>query len=488
MDQPPPKRRGLRFLIALVLVLALFGLGHWYWGVRGAGRFQRTIEKLKARGEPVTLADFNDPPVPDDQNAALDLRAAARSMKVNSPAWKAFEQLEEYRLPFTDEERSATLKVLAENPAALEKLHDARSKKDAAWGIRFTTPLISILLPDLNEQRELANLAAARAMMSHDTGDDAAAVETLRDILAQSRAVDRQPVLVGHLVALGISALATDRIGQISADLKVGDRDGAATREQVRALIDDLLEEKSLLERQKWALRGERMMFIDTVEAIRTGQLSPAAVIGSANPAIRPGPGMQVLAYVMRPKLLADADLLPTYTTDLIDAMDVSPDFAAFDARRKASSAGNEILSNPKSHILPGLLTPAYENALRRHYRILAERRMAATALGTRLYAAGHGGKLPETLDQLVPEYLPQVPRDPFAAGGQRPIGYSPDPKRPLIYSVGSNGADEGGSETSTVQHRDPGRWDRQDAIFDLRRPARVIKPADTQPAGTATP
>ena len=78
------------------------------------------------------------------------------------------------------------------------------------------------------------------------------------------------------------------------------------------------------------------------------------------------------------------------------------------------------------------------------HFRILAWRRMAATALAIRLYQADHG-KRPAKLADLVPGYLPAVPADPFAADG-RAIAYLPQATRPTLYSVGLNGSDDAGT------------------------------------------
>ena len=51
-------------------------------------------------------------------------------------------------------------------------------------------------------------------------------------------------------------------------------------------------------------------------------------------------------------------------------------------------------------------------------------------------------GKLPETLDALVPEYIDAVPADDF--DGQ-PMRYSPEKK--LIWSVNENLEDDGGDD-----------------------------------------
>jgi hypothetical protein len=80
------------------------------------------------------------------------------------------------------------------------------------------------------------------------------------------------------------------------------------------------------------------------------------------------------------------------------------------------------------------------------HYRSVAETRIAATALAIRLYRLDHDMKWPDKLDDLVPQYLPKVPDDPFHRAGT-PIGYQVLPgdwewkiNRPvLIYDGGLN-------------------------------------------------
>ena len=59
--------------------------------------------------------------------------------------------------------------------------------------------------------------------------------------------------------------------------------------------------------------------------------------------------------------------------------------------------------------------------------------------LGLKAYKTRHG-RLPQTLDDLVPEYLKAVPVDAFDG---KPIRY--DPAKRILYSVGKDGADDGG-------------------------------------------
>ncbi len=64
------------------------------------------------------------------------------------------------------------------------------------------------------------------------------------------------------------------------------------------------------------------------------------------------------------------------------------------------------------------------------------------TLLALKCYVMEHG-ELPESLTSLVPEYLSEVPKDPFDG---KPLRYSPDKR--VVYSVGMDLKDSGGATT----------------------------------------
>jgi hypothetical protein len=74
-----------------------------------------------------------------------------------------------------------------------------------------------------------------------------------------------------------------------------------------------------------------------------------------------------------------------------------------------------------------------------------ARRRLLICDLAIRLYQAEYG-KLPERLEQLAPEYLRELPIDPFSG---RPPVYRPRGEAAfLLYSIGPDGNDDGGMPT----------------------------------------
>jgi hypothetical protein len=69
--------------------------------------------------------------------------------------------------------------------------------------------------------------------------------------------------------------------------------------------------------------------------------------------------------------------------------------------------------------------------------------RCARVALAIERYRLRHGGQPPATLETLVPEYLPEVPIDPFSGS---PVKLTATNDAYAIFSVGPNGQDDGGT------------------------------------------
>ena len=62
---------------------------------------------------------------------------------------------------------------------------------------------------------------------------------------------------------------------------------------------------------------------------------------------------------------------------------------------------------------------------------------------------------------------------------GVAPLKYLSRADKPIVYSVGSNGTDEGGSETLTNKAARRSKWFMEDAVTHLTRQPRIMPPAE---------
>jgi hypothetical protein len=478
----PPRYWWLkRILLAVgVLILALAAL-RWWWGYEAQRRLQAKIDEYHALGQPVTIEDFQFPPVPDEENAAHFLVQAASAL-VRPPIEDAVaEELCSYP-EGVPEHADAVARWVATNGETLRLVHEARGKNGIDWGLRYTSPVINITFPSFSSQRALARFLCATALLQHQKGDDASAVDTLRGVLFQAEAVGQeQGFLISHLVAMAIDALGVNTLEAIMPTLPVGEEDSAgrpgalpASRAQVDDLIADLLDEAAL--RQSWlrAMWGERLFCLDSVNAVVTTPGAPGAIAMGAPNLARP------LGWLLKPMFQLDAIFMMDFCTacaeaglsrDYQRAKSMAPGFPTFESNIERNS-----------HLLSWDLLPALGSCLRQHFYVLAYRRLAATALAIRLYEFEHEHR-PHALNELVPDYIPAIPLDPFSADGA-PIGYRPDADPPVLYSVGDDGVDDGGEFAVT----DFGTVDREskDWVFFLNgdRPRTPPPSLATQPAG----
>jgi hypothetical protein len=104
--------------------------------------------------------------------------------------------------------------------------------------------------------------------------------------------------------------------------------------------------------------------------------------------------------------------------------------------------------------------------------------RLLILELALRAYSLEHGAP-PDQLDQLTPEILPALPRDPFDPQG-RPFRYVHTDKGMVVYSIGPDGCDDGGLGTSPRSN-----WLDPESVGDLRLDA-FFPPKTSEEDGTA--
>jgi hypothetical protein len=458
-DYPnPPRFRQLKrwTVIGILALTSLVALRYW-WGVEAQRRLDAFVTSAHARGRKALLSDFDVARIPDDQNSATLLRQAANSLKYDEVATD-WENTFENELPLTKTDLDILARLKPANANVIRDMRRARALNNVNWGIVNRAPAYTILLPHLNDVRGLANLASYVALYEHTLHNDQEVVELTRDILFETRSTEKGPVfLISHLVANGVDHVATNVLFQVAPSLSIQSLEekststGSATPTQVRALIADLLDENSVIQGASDCWQGEQSAMIEDAPANAAQQLPNPRLIGLIAPMLT----LQSLRSAANLDTFPNALAQPTYT----QARAVIPAVA------RTSNAST--LYNISRVLGPSLAIGIPARHIQNDFTIRAQHRLAAAALAIRLYQSDHNGNRPNSLDALVPAYLPQVPRDPFSPDN-KPLIYRADPAHPVLYSLGINQRDDGGIDYPSGTSTKPRRPQPLDIIIDL--------------------
>jgi hypothetical protein len=275
------------------------------------------------------------------------------------------------------------------------------------------------------------------AWVHHHSGDDAAALRDVSDLMYLQRVTDDPGTIVSRLVADGICAVACERIRQMALEL---DLRPASVREQVGTLVREMLDESARQSAIRRALQGERATSLDNY-----------MYVGGSS-------------YWAR----ADVDRLSIKMLDDCDAIEKACLAPNYQAARVLLPKADPDAAHSKMALLREIMLPSLVKFPLTEFRALTERRIAAIALALRLYLADHDGRLPAKLEELTPKYLPAVPSDPFASDG-RSLAWRPEP-RVIVWSVSENGRDDGLAAQLGKTDEIPNSWISSDAIFELPR------------------
>jgi hypothetical protein len=233
-------------------------------------------------------------------------------------------------------------------------------------------------------------------------------------------------------------ARAAEAVFQVAPDLRIRGA-GRTSTDAVRALIA-AFDSPTIDAAYFRGLEASRTQTWELVKAYADGR----AELG-AWPRPKADWSDHVCCAILRPFALNDARLLVAHDSRTIEAALGSKTWPAMKRAFPGFDYPEVVRQSSILHIPAALFTPHHDHLLKGYFWSLTVRRVATTALAIRLYLVDRGGQLPARLEDLVPAYLPAVPLDPMA-DGDRPLGYRADLANPILYSVGEDGIDQGGS------------------------------------------
>jgi hypothetical protein len=432
------------FAVCIAIAIAAFVV----WRVNLAHDVDAKLQTICAAGLPTNSAEANDyyTAVPDNENAALKM-ADAFALMTNYPDRRSNEVFS-IKLPrrkdnLPPEQLKLVGGYLALNSNALAQAREAiklprcRYPMDLSWGA-------GTLLPHLAKLKLLSILADYQTLV--DTNHCADGIST---IISMARTLDAEPVIISKLVRvamLNIAVMALEH--RLNAE-------GLDEAELTR--LTQLFAEAARTNQMANGLIGERAMYIRYFR-MSYAEIKKLANVGDENSSEQTGPPLPgPQPFIFRATGFFERDL-----RFYLQGMETNISLASIFPKNISTitNVQEQISQTCRQNyfILSSLLLPALGNTIFKEANNLALIRSAQTSLAIERFRLAHG-KLPEKLDELIPQFLSAVPLDPF--DGQL-LRYHRLAKGYVIYSVGRDGHDDGGREK-------PADWKSSDkSTYDI--------------------
>jgi len=436
---------GIGTLLVLIILASLI------MNVVFGHELRQTLAKLKAEGRALTIAEIRPAPIPDAQNAAPLFQKASELMGHGShdkPAPKAAPAIKELSdlinsnsygmiggLATWQTAHREALPRLIQSPemqALFAVLREASQKPGYNNNLKYEDGP-GTLLPNLSAIRAAARFRSIKAELAAQAGDGAEAFATILEGLKLANLLQQEPILVTQLVRIACDLIMIDCLERMADKTDV-------PAYQVRALIAELARHTDAT---PWiqCMDGERVgIGLWCYQTLQHGSFRDFNSLLSTDMNIPRWLGWG-LKYPYAPILEKD---LVVY----LKLMSQQQDYYKVPYWKAAEAIRNHSIDPqiPRYCLLTRLILPDLTHVVTRNAEHDAAVDVARVGLGLKLFKQKNGA-YPDTLDKLAPEFLENIPVDPFTG---KALIYRKADAGFMLYSLGPNQQDDNGMPKPT--------------------------------------
>ncbi|NJK90866.1 MAG: hypothetical protein HC904_02930 [Blastochloris sp.] len=395
------------------------------------------------------------------------------AMSLESPPKARLKQLREIlnlhpnqadTLPAFDRARASKFKSTPELEAAftkhdalLKELEDALNRPLISWNLDYEKSFL-LTMPHLGILLDLAKVYQLRALMRLEKNDSEGALQDLALQLRLATIAEQGSLMIGYLVATTIRQTHTNTAWEIL-------HRQAWNSAQISKL-GSLLNNQDPLNSLNMSLRWERAAFLDlTAQKSFNLMYDLIGIAQDSNEKVPLSVQMGIWVWKALPEGRLDSDRAHyVECMELImgwkEAKELKPMSTRFNDRIKQTGFITQAVN-----IWTYKSIPAYSPILMRAAQIQANLGFVQTALAIERYRLATG-RIPDSLDLLIPDYLPSLPQDPISG---RPLFYNNRRDGSyLLYSIGWNEKDDGGEPNRDAKQGD-WVWPSHPGILKLK-------------------
>lgn len=435
------RKKTVKILKIIAIVLVVLSLIYAIAVGVSAAKLRRAYADLEKDGRPMKQTDVIPPEVPDTENAGLLYESAALLLKAQ-PAPEG--NLQEYLGGLSgklikeslDPDKLTELQQLIEQDVVIQALsivEQASHRRSCRFDHDYNAG-VNIIMPNLSHLRRLVFILSAKACLEARSGNPDNAWNIVRIQLRLADALLNEPILVSQLVRIGSIRLSCRTIRNICEIVP--------PNEQQYRSIQELLAGFDDVTPMVRAIDGERLLFGEWAFNLPKNELYQMSYI---NEYMENTPGiiykLIILRIKFKPLLLADRAAYMRYMHKSVKLFEDPHSHVQADLKEKERHG--------KLHMLTSILMPAIFRVKEIHSEMTAELRITRTGLAL-LQHKQSGDAFPETLEALK---LSDTD-DPFST---EPLRYKAQGQGFILYSVGPDQKDNGGSPKEKKQKTD---WD----------------------------
>lgn len=417
----------LLVVVALLVVIPTIVL--FTWSSRASRQAEAELARVREAGEPTTPDELESyyPVAPAQRDAAQRWMIAVRPLE-GAAFDKAAEKLPIVGLgddeipppgqPWPDLE--AVEQLLKQYEGSLKQLHEAaESGQPARYPADFTLGM-NMPIDWVNSLRAGVRLLTLEAHVRAHRADARGAARAIYAIFMLADSLKQEPILTSQLVRYAMEGIAQDVLQRQLPVVDFPDEELDRLQTHLRAVDYSQGVQRAMI--------GERVMGIMAIN-------DPSMVGASGGATV---PGWRVIRNANLSVYLKYMDRIVAASKRPLPAARRETEQIYRDLQ--IAKSGGSGLGNPGQYMAL-LLLPALSATLDAAARSTASSRATDVVIAVERFRRAHG-RLPESLAELVPGFLPQVPVDPFDG---RPLRYVLRGNQYIVYSVGKDAADNGG-------------------------------------------
>jgi hypothetical protein len=418
-------------LAALGAGLALLLLA-WVLGSLFVPHRDPIIEAIHKQGYPVAMSELDAwyPSVPPAENAALFYTNAFGLLtNASGPNTRFTSALPAIGQGLSADEESELKDLLADNQAALRLLYSAPASGRSRYPVRLADGF-NALLPHLAKSRDAVTLLSAEGLMHATDGDAEKATQAFLAAGRVAESLGDEPLIISQLVRYAGWAILLPRLERALSLTTFTDSQLAS----LQKIVEGAERPRALVR----AMAVERAAGLDAFRDRKVmGMVMPPAQGWS-------GPTRDFLQTVVAGVLRAvglqkkDREFYAATMGKHIAFLELP-----YPARAAAGRQGAALTNAPsRFYMFSQLLLPALVRVHVKEANHVALVRAGAAALAVERFRLAHTNALPDNVEQLAPTCCATVPADPFDG---KPLRYKTHGGSYVVYSIGSDGQDDGG-------------------------------------------